>query len=408
MNNTFRFRSMPVQAGLRPKVDREKLLIRDVVSMEVMESKDWRPISADRKTLAWLRDLGNQSPKGITSRFGHPGISAGATGMKVATAVNFRLRDQKLIHDSQLFPPARRSPKFSNDPLEYIMEAAEGHPDHFMQSVVIEAYTVWVLDDGTEIEAYGEDGPVERPDNAINERPALRPVAFHATDYVAEGALTNSMFSSADDESMLGEEAFELVDRWRSRYGIPLERVPEKVNNILHRYLNARRRFDLGAMIMADEMNEEVVEEQPDELEQALNEATALNEQLNEQPDETADLAARVVELETETAVLREDYEALNRGYDDLSQRLGQLNSTLSVLQSLALANQQNIAILGNEPIARRRVGQPAGVQLEAATYHTAPRPPASLLQQQGNGRVTDAVATDLERQALRRKQMGR
>lgn len=254
-------------AGNAPRVDRQNLTIRGVVAMQSGVEALGHGCMTDNKTIQIMLKLA-QDGKPRRQRFGHPGISENATGKQVAQAVNFSIVNGNLVHDSIFLESARKSPAFSQDPVEYIFNLAEKSPSEFGESVVIEADLAWTLSDGRDVPQYQSarnnedrqrnatfidiDG-VERhshnfkPVDAQTDLPVLRPSTFHYVDYVNEGALTHEgMFSKMfmSGPSAWAEELFHFVDEWRTAYNIPLTDVPKKADQLLTAYMQVRSSKD--------------------------------------------------------------------------------------------------------------------------------------------------------------------
>lgn len=256
---TFRFYSA-LPATTNARIDRQNAILRGVTAMQAGVEAIGHGVQADLQTLYSLAAMGNANPKGIRGRFGHPAISENATGKQVQVAKNFRVEGDNLVHDSHLLQTARKSPVFSQDPVEFLLGLAEDSPSEFGESVVIEADLVWTLDDGTETDAVvpDEDGPLggyimaDRPKSALTPLPVLRPLKFHYVDVVNEGALTHDgLFPAsaqmaqmffAGHSSEFADQIFQTVDAWRERYQIPLSALPEKVEQVVDTYMALRQK----------------------------------------------------------------------------------------------------------------------------------------------------------------------
>ena len=273
MTETFRFQIHPQFRPLqKPQIDHTKARIYGVVAAMNVEATG-HGVCCDHKALELLAGLGNGHAKGVPGRFGHPGISENATGRKVQMATNWRVvrkaavidgRQQEfsyLLHDAELIEAARTSPAFAQDPVAYILQIAESHPEQFAESMVLRAMLVWTTPDGKEIPVYqeyeDEDGePARRrnprPDNALTEVPVLRPFALIAVDFVNEGALTHTglfpmseggevnIFTPQAGASFYVQQLFETVDELRQRFQIPLAVLPQKVERLLRLYSDSR------------------------------------------------------------------------------------------------------------------------------------------------------------------------
>lgn len=85
-----KFRSKPILMT-SSNLDRANNRITNVVAMQTGEAQGHGMV-ADQKTLQMMALLGNNRPRGVDGRFGHPGISENAMGKKLFTANNFGLR----------------------------------------------------------------------------------------------------------------------------------------------------------------------------------------------------------------------------------------------------------------------------------------------------------------------------
>lgn len=232
------------------RIDRENLVIRDTVAMLANVEALGHGFQSDQRTLEIMLMLANGDRfvnRGVKMHFGHIGMSENAMGRQIARARNFRIQGDKLVHDIHFIEQAAISPVFSQDPVEYIFQIAETQPQEIGESVVIETDVVWTLPDGTEV-----DGFAERPENALTDLPVMRPVTLYYVDVVADpaltrdGLLTSAMF--AGSSSFYSNEAFQLIDEFRSEYNISLEDLPRKVEQVLGRYMQARG-FKPGAVM---------------------------------------------------------------------------------------------------------------------------------------------------------------
>lgn len=240
------FRALPART-LNPRIDRVNGVVRDVVAMQTGDAIG-HGRTADLTTLSLMAELGNAKNR-VNGRFGHPAISANAMGKRVMSATNFRVMGNKLLQDVQLDPFAKNSPSFARDPIPYLLDRIERDPANIGMSVVITSDSVWVMEDGTELSIYSDEGR-KRRNEAVNKQPLLRPEKFHFVDVVDEGALTpNGMFDIySGDESQFALLAFEALDQWRERFGITLEEIPDKIQSLTRTYISLR----LEEQLMSD------------------------------------------------------------------------------------------------------------------------------------------------------------
>lgn len=410
------------------RIDRAGAVIRDVVAMQAGIEALGHGVQADLKTLHMMAELGNaRGARGIKQHFGHIGISENAMGKQIAIARNFRVDGDKLRHDMHMLPPARLSPVFARDPLEFLFSMAEDHPQDFGESVVVDTEFVWVLDDGREVpqregsgERYTDGDDVERdvdgrPLRATTPLPVMRPTAFYYVDVVVDGALTHDGLFGADavlaemfsgTPSAYVQDVFEIVDRWREDYNVPLQDVPRKVNQVVSAYLfargyqeetdmsllNRRKKLDADQSAPAQPPTDEhepvaeveaVGEDAPEAVEDELDAAltTADETERRHEEDKAAEAEA---EAEAEVAAV----EALNARVETLEQLVAEQAATIAKLTRLTVQNTRNIDVLDRnvrridgEPVVKASVPatRPAALEelLGSTQQFSAPVPPA-------------------------------
>lgn len=409
------FQADPIQADFMPDDSPYSAVLRGVVAMQAGVEGTGHEIESDMRTLELLVELGNnRTPvegdksgrvRPIRQRFGHPAISENATGKQVAVARNFRIEGDKLVHDSFLIEAARRSPAFAQDPINWIQEMAANHPAEIGESVVIYADTVWKLSDGTEVDALMER---ERPINAVHDFPILRPTEFIAVDFVNEGAFTHQGLYDAHFftrfESHFGEQVFTLIDQWRDQYGVPLDALPKKIEQVMARYLNARKgsnkmslKFNVDDSEVLEPTTEETEVEEPT-LEEVLADQEELGEELDDNDghdhdEEAPETLARIQQLEAKIAQLEKVVLVMSENMRRLA------------------ANQRK---LEGEPIvrasARSAPGAPLDELLLPPAHVLGRRPIHHTQRQKGVSAIQtgstelDPAAAALQRQAQRRK----
>ena len=365
------------QAESKLKLDRDKAVIFGVVAMQANVEALGHGLMTDMKTLEQTRDLANAKRHGVMGFFGHPGFSENAAGMQVQRAKTFRIEGDKLVHDSYLIDGARKSPRFTEDALEYIMDMAEFHPHEFAESAVLTIDEVWVMPDGTELDVWerhkwGDDYETDskgRPIDATNELPIMRVLEVHRIDFVNEGALTHDGMFSKDTGSGHAQHAFELVDRWREQFDIELEEVPHKVNQLLSLYLAQRG----GTMTL----NKKNAQPPADVLRLAEQSADHPSDPLPDIDENTIEAQAqtlldRAEELHQEIDAEREAaaQEGDNERYDELSSKLDNIEQlamqmqngfntlvqAMSTMQSNIEALDRNQRTLAGEPVVTEKV----------------------------------------------------
>lgn len=339
-----KFRSKPILMT-SSNLDRANNRITNVVAMQTGEAQGHGMV-ADQKTLQMMALLGNNRPRGVDGRFGHPGISENAMGKKLFTANNFRVEGDKLRHSIDFYDWAKLSPVFQQDPVEYVFSRAELNPESFGESVVIQLDEVWVLDDGQEIPVYekDEDGYPNsnpRPENAIYDLPVMRPITFYYVDIVSDGALTpNGMFSAEADvlkmlfegtSSHYAEQAFRLLDDFTDEFGLSADELAQKVPQIIKRYQHWRG-FDMPQNAQDETplaQTESPAPEKHDELQAVLAEAEALNADI-----EAAEVEDKTPEID---GVSLAEHEAVKKELAEFKQ---------AFVAFAKEANRQNRALL--------------------------------------------------------------
>ena len=396
---TFAFRSLPQWLGAPPKIDRENAIIYGVTAMQVGEAMG-HGVWADHKTLQMMVELANSKPKGVAGRWGHPGASENTMGKKVQIAKNFRIEGDNLRHDAHLWKPARKSAAFSQDPLEYLMDVAEQDPGGIGESVVIQTDTVWTLTDGREISTERELSPADvhwdlktnRPINATTLLPVMRPASFHFVDFVSEGALTpNGLFSTESQffvghSSEYAQELFDLVDRWRAAYSVPLSALPQKVTDLMERYINSRGELQMARKnvqaqaVVENPLYEELQAEELDteEFENNANQA-------DEAAPETelaygTDLLDRAEQIASEFAQVGDVTQfATTAQYQELANNFARLSAEIERMKDLLVKNLEATAVLNrnlkrieSEPVVTLKV--PTTNPLEMKFSHPEPK----------------------------------
>jgi hypothetical protein len=366
--------------------------------MQVGEAQGHR-MEADIKTLQMAADLGNSSPKGIRGRLGHPGVSENTTGRQVQVASNFVIQGNKLLHTSRLLETARRSPVFSQDPVEWILDVAEKNPSELGESVIIDTQAVWTLSDGTEIDAFSDDegSRVKRPETALTKYPVMRPVKLYFVDFVNEGALTpDGLFSKESQfyqsgSSKYAEQIFSVVDEWSQKYQIGIDQIPGKVTQMLEAYLDSRRRKRMNGTDEADVDGTET----SSETHQAQENPQAA------QATQSLEIADRIIASLTQET--KADAVASASRLEALEAQVALLGKTVKRQADALQAMFDRLQLMSGEPVGRDRVSrQPMQtfappVELSSqAPVHTSER------NQHSSPRVVDPLVAVGQRQVAR------
>jgi len=307
---------------------------------------------------------------------------------------------------------ARKSPAFSQDPVEYIFNLAEKSPSEFGESVVIEADLAWTLPDGRDVPQYqrarNEDDQrrnatfmdidgVERhshnykPVQAMTDLPVLRPSTFHYVDYVNEGALTHEgMFSKMfmSGPSAWAEELFHFVDEWRTAYNIPLTDVPKKADQLLTAYMQVRsskdtamkREFTTNVAATAEKFEFAEQEETSLNSEQqpSAEATTSDNDPLSAAESLAAQLVSPTVEASADSGILAEmtaRIDQLEGAIERISAKFDRL-ATLQTQQLEALLTlQRNQTRLSGDPVVTQKVPKTPASALEPLPAFAHPTP---------------------------------
>lgn len=425
----FRFYAAPSNSPLQQtKIDKKTLTLSGITAMQSGVEALGHGCMTDDRTLEMMLALAQADGKPRRQRFGHPGISENATGKQVAQAYNFRVVGGNLIHDSKLLESARKSPSFSQDPIDFILDIAEKSPSEFGESVVIDADLVWRLADGREIPRWPKrddegaisedpdivrDAKTYRPITATSALPLLRPTKFYYVDFVGEGALTHQglfqdgmqkLFSSG--VNAYAEDLFVLVDSWRASFDIPLEELPKKADQLLTAYMHYRSKnkdVDMKkgrtfAAATAEKFDEQPVDQadgsQGDPLAELEEMAAQLNgsvagteEAIQFDPGVVEGLQAQIADLQSDNAELRAQLANQNSRMDRM---LSLMQSNLQATQTL----QDRVSGIEGDPRVSLRVPKRAQ-QTASQPGFTHPTPANGAMGMFFNSRVgTDGQQT--------------
>lgn len=447
MGQLLKMRAAPAYLNLaNPRIDRKHNMLHDVVAMLAGVEALGHGLESDQTTIEVMATLGNQRRNGIQQRFGHPGMSENAMGKKLGFARNFRVVGDKLLHSTTFMQPASLSPVFTRDPIEYIFQMAEHHPAEIAESVVIEADAVWKLSDGREVSIYERDKWKDdvrcddkgRPIDATNRLPVIRPATFYYVDVVSEGALTHDglfgakvleeMFSGTTAAEM--EEAFRLMDRARETYGIALQDLPTKAEQVISRYLASRGRevmagtrrnkplaadttgSGIGAngLLAASEAAETPPKDPPPEQDDGgenadpLDAAEAATDEVAsdlDTQDDGAPSSEEPVSAEVHQAALDQIAE-LQQRVDDMGTQFAAMSERVERMAKLVQVNAENIKRvhrntqrLAGDPVETVKVPNAPPTTYEGMVQNP---PPVSLSAQTGGGRRASVQQTPVGR----------
>lgn len=222
----LRFNNYAPVAG----IDTENHVLYGVSAMQAVEALG-HGLLIDQITLQQFVDIANSKRQGLKSRFTHPGLSSDGLGKHLGRMRNFRVQGDKAIGDLYFSESAARSPH--GDLRGYVESLAIEDPEAFGMSVVVDGVRVWVLDDGTEVDA---DPWGDAPPNARDSIPTLRIVEAYAVDAVDEPAANRDglfgAFSKTTNE--LAAAAYDDIDRHLARAGIDQDTLAAYVNTYLN------------------------------------------------------------------------------------------------------------------------------------------------------------------------------
>ena len=206
MNKT-RFRAEPLK-GAPERVDREKGIIYGVSCNTEGEALG-HGVLLEAEFVEKTTALSNKTPKGLRSRFGHPGMSSEALGTYVGRLENFRniSRAGKLRSIADLhIDPSTKSAEWDRG--EYIMAMAENSPDMFAMSIVFKGWQYKRDEDGKkvmypQVEDFDTDGAYYKSVDAYDaiDSPVYASMdSISACDFVDEPA--------ANPDGLFSEDTF--------------------------------------------------------------------------------------------------------------------------------------------------------------------------------------------------------
>lgn len=205
----------------------------------------------DTTFLAQVSDALNQAPRGVKSRFTHPGLSGDGLGKHLGRTRGGSLDGEIARGDLHFASASRRSPE-GHDYASYLMDLAVEDPASFGTSIVfehdVEAETAFMLAHGGRLEVdlagfetiVGFKSP--DPDNVHN-FPHVRLKKLMAVDPVGDPAANPSGLFSAEQSVAVEAEALAayalgLTDQPPavSQFGVH----PERVRPFVQRFLDRR------------------------------------------------------------------------------------------------------------------------------------------------------------------------
>lgn len=228
----IRFRGTPVMASItdpQAQVDGDAGVIKGVSAIQNVEALG-HGMTCDATTVQQVVDAINAAPMGIGSRFTHPGMCDDGSAKMIGRVTNASVGGQgnlpgelKARCDLHLADYAAKSP--DGNLRDYVIARAMEDPASFGLSIAALINPVWRLDDGSEIDAWDDNGDqIPKPANAVgDDLPLARIVKLKYVDVVGDPAANRDGLFSAG--SVLAATTFHEIDAWLSARGISRERA---------------------------------------------------------------------------------------------------------------------------------------------------------------------------------------
>lgn len=299
-----RLRTLPLKVAAGA-VDVDNRIIRGVSMAQSVEALGHGG-RLDMRSLEQLVEQVNVKRSGAKSRFTHPGLSSDGMGKFLGRMKNARIEGDKAIADLHLSKLAFSSPDGNLG--GYVLEAIDEDPEAFGFSVVISTERVWVLKDGTEVAAGDEN---KHPD-AVDKLPAFRISDLHAVDLVDEPAANrDGMFSQfLWGTNVLAEETFAEFDTYVQQAGF----TPAKVLEVALKYADAR------GVNLAGFKASERTEEMANEAKEVQQETPVSREEFEALRQELAAQQAAAVEAKAREDQLAQALDESNKRNAEMAQ----------------------------------------------------------------------------------------
>ena len=163
-----------------PTINSESGIIQNVLVVSKGEAKGHNLFLND-DFLEKTALLGNQAPKGIKARYGHPNMCSTALGTYIGRYHNFRKIDNNVIADLHLDKTSKISP--NGNLYDYILQLAATNPDMFGSSIAFKCGEVTTLTEAIE----------NSPKTTTRNYASIE--ALHAVDLVDDPAATDGLFA---------------------------------------------------------------------------------------------------------------------------------------------------------------------------------------------------------------------
>ena len=131
------FKSLPNFESTNINIDRENGIVKNTSIANFGDNQN--DSFFDELFLNDIVKLGNESEKGIKSRFGHPNMCATSFGTFIGRYKNFSIKDGNVFADLHLDPITKKTQVEGKGitMFEYIMDMAESNADMFGNSIHI-------------------------------------------------------------------------------------------------------------------------------------------------------------------------------------------------------------------------------------------------------------------------------
>lgn len=163
-----------------PTINSESGIIQNVLVVSKGEAKGHNLFLND-DFLEKTALLGNQPPKGIKARYGHPNMCSTALGTYIGRYHNFRKVGNNVIADLHLDKTSKISP--NGNLYDYILQLAATNPDMFGSSIAFKGGEVTTLTEAIE----------NSPKTTTRNYASIE--TLHAVDLVDDPAATDGLFA---------------------------------------------------------------------------------------------------------------------------------------------------------------------------------------------------------------------
>lgn len=217
------FKSLPNFESTNINIDRENGIVKNTSIANFGDNQN--DSFFDELFLNDIVKLGNESEKGIKSRFGHPNMCATSFGTFIGRYKNFSIKDGNVFADLHLDPITKKTQVEGKGitMFEYIMDMAESNADMFGNSIHIYS----------EVYQKPIDGKV---------RNLHKLDKFKSCDLVDDPAATDSLFSSNPND--LGVMVTQFLDQNPQLFET-ISKQPAIIEDFFNRYANYSNRKSL-------------------------------------------------------------------------------------------------------------------------------------------------------------------